>query len=108
MSGDLSTKILNVVLSCEHSVGGRVDFVRDCYWRQSIKSAERKRQAVGSTCLQVMIRSREQKCVRQWSDYLKVNENKDLVRFLCNYWLHPKFASKFSKCQLYVTSGTQC
>lgn len=107
--GELSTEILNLVLSCEHSVGGRVDFVCDCYWKQSIKSAERERRAIKSSGFRVVTRSREQTSPQRWSDYLKVDENKeDFVRFLAEDWLRPEFAQRLSTCQLYVTSGTQC
>ena len=64
----------------------RVFFIKDQYWKDSIKSCERNRRAnAGSICL---IAARlEQKLPKQIKKYFSIDANKkELIDFLLNYW----------------------
>ena len=67
-----------------------VYFVTDQYKEGSIKTYERQRRKSTTGSLRMKIERREQKCPKQWSKFLAVEENKtELVKFLHNDWSHP-------------------
>ena len=83
---DIAALLLQLILSKQHTAGGRVDVVFDCYWDVSIKAAERQRRTVDGG-LKLQISGRSQKCPKQWAKVLKVGSNKTaIVEFLVKEW----------------------
>lgn len=67
-----------------------VYFATDQYKDGSIKTYERQRRKSTTGLLRMKVERREQKCPKQWSKFLAVEENKtELVKFLNNDWSHP-------------------
>ena len=100
--------ILQVIMSREHTSGGRVDVVFDCYRDISIKSPERTKRGAESGMI-VKINSSIQKCPKKWSKALRVEANKaSIVKFLVKERENDQYSSMIGKCSLYVTSEEDC